>query len=94
MGDKLNTIFSTERHLSKVTTDQGGELGRSYYFINLIDKYGFILTTTGVYSSAQNDMAKKPDKDLAQIMCSFFFSAGLNCQFWSHALHHAVYLKN
>ena len=86
--------FQKPNLISTVTTDQGGELAKSSDFAKAIDKCGYILTPTGAYASAQNGLAEKPNKDLAQIMRNLLYSAGLNSKFWSYAMRHAVYLKN
>ena len=86
--------FNDPKIVSTVTTDQGGELAKSSDFAKTIDDCGYILTPTGAYASAQNGLAEKPNKDLAQIMRSLLFSSGLGSEFWSYALRHSVYLKN
>ena len=91
---KLLCKFANPNLISTVTTDQGGELAKSFDFASTIDKCGYILTPTGAYASAQNGLAEKPNKDLAQIMRNLLYSAGLGSEFWSYALRHAVYLKN
>jgi hypothetical protein len=52
------------------------------------------LNTTGAHSSAQNGLAEKPNQDLARMMRSMLYGAGLGSQYWAYAIHHAVYLKN
>ena len=86
--------FTNPNIISTVTTDQGGELAKSSDFAKAIDNCGYILTPTGAYASAQNGLAEKPNKDLAQIMRNLLYSAGLGSEFWSYALRHSVYLKN
>ena len=79
-----------------VTTDLGGELAKSKSFRNLLveSNVGYTLRSTGAYSSAQNGMAEKPNQDLARMMRSLLYGAGLGSKYWSYALRHAVYLKN
>ena len=86
--------FTNPKVISTVTTDQGGELSKSSQFAKTIDACGYILTPTGAYTSAQNGLAEKPNKDLAQIMRNLLYSTGLGSEFWSYALRYTVYLKN
>ena len=74
--------------------DQDGELAKSSEFAKAIESCGYILTPTGAYTSAQNGLAEKPNKDLAQIMRNLLYSTGLGSEFWSYALRYTVYLKN
>ena len=80
--------------ISRITTDQGGELASSKKFVDLIASTNYILTPTGAYSSSQNGLAETPNKHLAQIMRNLLYSEGLGSQFWSYAMRHSVYLKN
>jgi hypothetical protein len=79
-----------------VTTDLGGELAKSNAFQNLLTEADlkYSLTSTGAHSSAQNGLAEKPNQDLARMMRSMLYGAGLGSQYWSYALRHAVYLNN
>jgi hypothetical protein len=54
----------------------------------------YVLKTTGAHSSAQNGLAEKPNQDLARMMRSMLYGAGLGSQYWAYAIRHAVYLKN
>ena len=81
-------------NFSTIMTDQGGELARSNDFKLLCQNTNYVLQPTGAYASKQNGLAKKPNKDLAQMMRCMLYSAGLDSRFWSYALRHAVYLKN
>ena len=86
--------FKQKHAGSTVRCDRGGELGRSGAFAKMIQEEGYLLQTTGSYSSAQNGMAEKPNQDLVQIVRSLLHGAGLGSEYWSYALRHAVYLKN
>ena len=77
-----------------VTTDLGGELAKSKAFQSMLSEESYILKTTGAHGSAQNGLAEKPNQDLATMMRSMLYGAGLGSQYWSYALRHAVYLKN
>lgn len=99
--DQLRTILRkfqskvTAAH-STVTTDLGGELSGSKAFCNLMmeEDINYSVRTTGAYSSAQNGLAEKPNQDLARMMQSLLYGAGMNSKYWSYALRHSVYLKN
>ena len=99
--DELRHIFKQFRSNVKsnhctVTTDLGGELAKSKSFIKLLteENVQYIPRTTAAFSSAQNGLAEKPNQDLARMMRSLLYGAGLGSQYWSYALRHAVYLKN
>jgi deoxyuridine 5'-triphosphate nucleotidohydrolase len=77
-----------------VTTDLGGELGKSKKFQTMLAEESYVLKTTGAHSSAQNGLAEKPNQDLATMMRSMLYGAGLGSKYWSYALRHAVFLKN
>ena len=79
-----------------VTTDLGGELAGSKSFIQLLMEpdVKYVPRTTAAFSSAQNGLAEKPNQDLARMMRSLLYGAGLGSKYWSYALRHSVYLKN
>ena len=77
-----------------IRTDQGGELGKSNAFRELVHKYGYAYEPTGTNSSKQNGMAEKPNQDLKRITKCLLHAAGLDLSHWSYALNHAVYLSN
>ena len=79
-----------------VTTDLGGELAGSKAFIKLLmeKEVGYIPKTTAAYGSAQNGLAEKPNQDLARMIRSLLYGAGLGSEYWAYAMRHAVYLKN
>ena len=85
----------TAQHCT-VTTDLGGELAGSKAFTQLLleKDIGYIPKTTAAHSSAQNGMAEKPNQDLARMMRSLLYGAGLGSEYWGYAMRHAVYLKN
>ena len=39
-------------------------------------------------------MAEKPNQDLARMIRSLLFGAGLGSEYWAYAMRHAVYVKN
>mmetsp|Transcript_3229 Transcript_3229/g.4544 ORF Transcript_3229/g.4544 Transcript_3229/m.4544 type:complete len:129 (+) Transcript_3229:630-1016(+) len=59
----------------------------------MLGEASYILKTNGAHSSAQNGLAEKLNQDLATMMRSMLYGAGLWSQCWSYALCHAVYLK-
>ena len=90
LQSKVTAVHST------VTTDLGGELAKSKAFCDLMMEpdVNYSLQTTGAYSSAQDGLAEKPNQDLARMMRSLLYGAGLNSKYWTYALRHSVYLKN
>ena len=85
---KVSTTYKT------VTTDNGGELAKSHAFQKMIDESGYILKTTGAFSSAQNGLAERPNQDLGRMMRALLYSSGKGSEYWTYALRHATYLKN
>jgi hypothetical protein len=90
LGSNMKTTYKT------ITTDLGGELAKAKSFQSMLleSNVKYTLKTTGAHSSAQNGLAEKPNQDLARMMRSMLYGAGLGSQYWSYALHHAVYIKN
>jgi hypothetical protein len=96
---EITSVISKYKHLTKslhctVRTDQGGELGKSNAFRELIKDHGFTYKPTGSNSSKQNGMAEKPNQDLKRITKCILHAAGLDSSYWSYALNHATYLAN
>ena len=89
----LENFKSTHKHQT-VRTDQGGKLGQSSDFRNLISKCGFSLKITGSDASAQNGLAENPNKSLAMMVRCLLYSSEMSPQFWSFALIQATYIKN
>jgi dUTP pyrophosphatase len=89
----LNKFKSTNPHRT-VRVDQGGELGKSQAFKNMVAEEKFSLELTGSDASAQNSTAKNPNKVFGQMMRCMLHSAELGPEYWSWALAHAVYIKN
>jgi dUTP pyrophosphatase len=97
--DEIKTVLSKCAHLGNtlnctVRTDQGGELGKSHKFQELVKEYKYTYEPTGSNSSKQNGMAEKPNQDLKRITKCLLHSAGLDSSYWSFALNHAVFLAN
>jgi hypothetical protein len=78
--------FKGLRCNATVTTDLGGESGKSIVFQKALNEANYTLHTTGTLSSAQNGMAEKPNQDLGQIMRALLYSSDLGSQYWSYAL--------
>ena len=89
----LEKFKSTNTHRT-VRVDQGGELGRSTKFQNMIAEAKFTLEDTGSDGSAQNGKAERPNRTFGEMMRCMLHSAELGPKYWSHALSHAVYIKN
>ena len=77
-----------------VRVDQGGELGRSSAFQEMIGTEKFVLEPTGSDASSQNGISERPNRTFGQMMRCILHSAELGPEYWSHALIHAVYIKN
>jgi dUTP pyrophosphatase len=86
--------FKSDNPHRIVRTDQGGELARSHEFSKMIAECGFVLEQTGPDASAQNGIAERPNLTFANMMRCILYSSELGEEYWSHALLHAVYLKN
>lgn len=71
-----------------ITTDLGGELAKAKAFRAMLVEptVNYVLKTTGAHSSAQNDLAEKPNQDLARMMWSMLYGAGLGSQYWAYAI--------
>jgi dUTP pyrophosphatase len=97
--DEVRTILGKYKRLGEtlncmVRTDQGGELGKSHKFRELIKEFNYTYEPTGSNSSKQNGMAEKPIQDLKRITKCLLHAAGLNSGYWSFAINHAVYIAN
>ena len=89
----LNKFKSTNPN-RQVRVDQGGELGRSNAFKDVIAECDFELELTGSDNSRQNGLVERPNRNLAEAMRCILHASDLGPEFWSFALLHAVYLKN
>lgn len=89
----LNKFKSTNPHRT-VRVDQGGDLGKSQAFKDMIAEAQFSLELTGNDASASNGMAENPNKMLGQMMRCMLHSSELGPEYWSWALTQAVYIKN
>lgn len=77
-----------------VRTDQGGELGLSHEFKNMVVAENFTLETTGADASAQNTIAEIPNKYLGNMVRSMLHAVDIGPKYWSFTLRHAIYVKN
>ena len=89
----LNKFKSKNPHRT-IRVDQGGELGRSDKFINMVTECGFLIEPTGSDASSQNGMAERPNRTYGQMMRCLLHASGLGPEFWSYAIVHATYIKN
>jgi dUTP pyrophosphatase len=89
----LNKFKSTNPHRT-VRVDQGGELGGSRAFAEMINNCGFTLEVTCSDASVQNGMIKNPNRTFGHLMRCMLHSAELGPEYWSYALQHAVYIQN
>ena len=86
--------FKSKNTHRTVRTDQGGELGKSDDFREMISDCGFSLEITGSDASAQNGLAENPNKSLAMMVRCLLYSSEMEAKYWSYALIHATYIKN
>ena len=80
--------------LSCIWTDQGSELAKSRDFRECIANAGYTLESMGTGASFQNIMAERPHVTLANMMRQMLTGSNLESEYWSHAIRHAVYIKN
>ena len=96
---ELKSVLEKHKHLTAnlnctIRTDQGGELGKSNAFKELVKDCGYTYEPTGTDSSKQNGMAERPNQDLKRITRCLLHAAGLTSEYWSFAMNHAVFLLN
>ena len=77
-----------------VRTDQGGELGKSNKFRELVKEHGYTYEPTGSNSSKQNGMAERPNQDLKRMTRALLRAADLGPEYWSYAMNHTAYILN
>lgn len=94
LAHKVLTKFKSTNPHRTVRTDQGGELGRSSKFSQMVAEAGFVLELTGAEASKQNGIAESPNRVYAQMMRCALYSSGLGPEYWSYALRMAVHVKN
>ena len=77
-----------------IRTDQGGDLTKSTLFRKNIPNVGYVLERTGAGALFQNGIAEQSHRTLADMMRMMLTGANLSSDYWSHAIRHAVYVKN
>jgi dUTP pyrophosphatase len=92
---ELCTVLQKHKMLTStlnctIRTDQGGELGKSHKFQQLVDECGYTYEPTGSNSSKQNGMAERPN----QVTRCLLHASGLSSAYWSYALNHSNFLLN
>jgi len=65
-----------------VRTDQGGKLGLSYEFQDMLVEEGFNLEVTGADISVQNVIAESPNKYLGTMMRCILHATDLGPEYW------------
>ena len=91
---KFLDAYGFKTGLRFVRTDQGGELAESTLFRKSISDAGYVLDRTGAGVSFQNGIAARSHRTLADMMRTMLIGANLLSDYWSHAIIHAVYVKN
>ena len=80
--------------IRRVRTNQGGELAKNIAFRKCIQDAGYTLESTGAGASFQNSIVERPRRQLANMIRTMLSSSNLSSLYWSHDIHHAVYIKN
>ena len=78
----------------QIRCDQGGELGRSSKFREMVELSGYSVEPTSADNSSQNGIAERPNRTYGNMMRTMLLNSGLSSQFWSYALIQAVFIKN
>jgi hypothetical protein len=74
--------FKSSSPIRTVRVDQGGELGKSHDFRDMIGKEQFSLELTGSDASAQNGMIENPNRTFGQMMRCLLHSSELGSEYW------------
>lgn len=77
-----------------IRANQGGELGKSHAFQELVEECGCTYETTGSSSSKQNGMTERPNQDLKRMTRCLLHAANFSSAYWSYAINPALYLLN
>ena len=93
IAKKILYKFKSKNPHRTVRVDQGGELGKSEAFRNMVGKH-FSLELTGADASTQNGMIENLNRTLGQMMRCLLQSAGMGPEYWTFALIHSIYIKN
>ena len=88
--------FRSKTPQRTVRLDQDRALGKSKEFLEMLQEedVDFTPTFTGTDSSAQNGLAERPHRTLADMVRCMLHSADLGPEYWSFALVQAVWIKN
>ncbi len=88
--------FRSRQANRTVRLDQDRALGKSEEFLKMLQEkeVDFTPTFTGTDSSAQNGLAERPHRTLAEMVRCMLHSADLGPEYWSYALVQAVWIKN
>ena len=74
-----------------VQTDEGGELGRSTDFLQLLTDSECIYMGTGRSGSSFNGLVERPNRTIANSVRAKLLNAGLSDQFWCYAAEDATF---
>lgn len=88
--------FRSKTPQRTVRLDQDRALGKSKEFLEMLQEkdVDFTPTFTGTDSSAQNGLAERPHRTLAEMVRCMLHSADLGPEYWSFALVQAVWITN
>ncbi|GFH58223.1 hypothetical protein CTEN210_14699 [Chaetoceros tenuissimus] len=88
--------FKSDSPHRTVRLDQDRALGKSSAFLKMLeeDDINFLPEFTGTNASAQNGLAERPHRTLADMVRCMLHSADMGSEMWSFALTHAVWIRN
>ena len=89
----LNTNGNTT-NFRQICTNQGGELAKRAAFRTCTNKAGYTLEITGAGASFKNDIVERPHRTLVDMMRIMLSDTNLSSDYWSYAIHHAIYINN
>ena len=81
-----------DRKIKVIRSDRGGEYEAP--FGDFCSQYGIIHQTTAPYSPQQNEVAKRKNRTLKEMMNALLLSSGLPQNLWGEAILSANYIPN
>ena len=85
----INTLRRQGYPVLYIQTDEGGELGRSTDFLQLLTQSDCIYMGTGRSGSSFNGLVERPNRTIANSVRAKLLNAGLSDQFWCYAAEDA-----
>ena len=87
----INTLRRQGYPVLYIQTDEGGELGRSTDFLQLLTQSDCIYMGTGRSGSSFNGLVERPNRTIANSVRAKLLNAGLSDQFWCDAAEDAKF---